>query len=148
MKKIISGKKYDTDTAQEVGSCYFSNPGDFHHYSEKLYRKKTGEFFLYGEGGPMSKYAKQIELNIWSGGKAIIPLTYKEATEWGEAHLDGDEYEEVFGEVSESLEAITVTYSIPTAAAALIKREAEKAGKSQSSLITDLILRKYGPKES
>ena len=58
MKKIINGKKYDTDTAQELAS--WDNGGgwrDFHHCEETLYRKKTGEFFLFGEGGPMTKYA-------------------------------------------------------------------------------------------
>lgn len=52
MKKIINGKKYDTDTAKEVG---YSNNGllstDIDYIEETLYQKKTGEFFLYGEGG-------------------------------------------------------------------------------------------------
>ena len=48
MKKIINGKKYDTETATSVGE-YSSNYAcsDYKYYDETLYKKKTGEFFLY-----------------------------------------------------------------------------------------------------
>ncbi|MGN0362950.1 MAG: hypothetical protein ACI4ET_08945 [Bilifractor sp.] len=101
MKKIINGKKYDTDTAECVG--YWSNGynyGDFQRAEERLFRKKTGEFFLQGEGGPMSSYAESYD-NETSGGNEIIPLSEGEAKEWAEKHLDGDEYEDIFGEVEE-----------------------------------------------
>ena len=56
MKKIINGKLYDTETAKLIGRSYHGEgPRDFRHYSEELYRKRTGEYFLYGEGGPMSR---------------------------------------------------------------------------------------------
>ncbi len=48
MKKIINGKRYDTETAKLIGSDGYSNPSDFNYWSEDLYQKKTGEFFLYG----------------------------------------------------------------------------------------------------
>src|SRR5690606_41772958 len=63
---------------QFIGSASYSNRTDFRFWSEELYRKKTGEFFLYGEGGPASKYGRKIEQNTWSGGEQIIPLTLKE----------------------------------------------------------------------
>lgn len=102
MKKIINGKKYDTDTAKFLGR--YSNTWDtrnFHYYSEELYRKKNGEYFLYGEGGPMSDYSRQTATNERSGGERITPMTEAEARKWAEEHLDGDEYEEIFGEVDE-----------------------------------------------
>lgn len=101
-KKIINGKKYDTDTAKKVGK-YDNNclPSDFHYYEEILFQKKTGEFFLYGEGGALSKYSTSLE-NGWHGdGYKIIPLTTQAAIEWAEEHLDADEYEAIFGEVEE-----------------------------------------------
>lgn len=101
MKKIINGKRYDTETAQLIGSAGYSNRTDFCFWSEELYRKKTGEFFIYGEGGPASKYGRQIEQNTWSGGEQIIPLTLKEAQEWAEKYLDADKYEKVFGRIEE-----------------------------------------------
>jgi hypothetical protein len=101
MKKVINGKRYDTDTAKLVGETSYSNRGDFYFWSEELYRKKTGEFFLYGEGGPASKYSQQIAQNEWAGGEQIIPLTLAEAREWAEKYLDADEYEKVFGRIEE-----------------------------------------------
>lgn len=89
MKKIINGKKYDTETARCVGS--WENMEDcrnFDWYCEKLFLKTTGEFFLYANGGRMDK--------------AIIePVLENEAKAWAEKHLNGDEYESIFGEVEE-----------------------------------------------
>jgi hypothetical protein len=101
MKKIINGKKYDTDTAKILGSAGYSHPGEFNHWKETLYIKKTGEFFLHGIGGPMSKYAHRIGPDEWSGGEEIHPLSPEEARKWIEKNLDVEEYEEIFGEVEE-----------------------------------------------
>jgi len=101
MKKIINGKRYDTDTAEfcasyDNGMVY----GDFEYYREELYRKKTGEYFLYGRGGGNSKYGE------WHGssggpGKAIRPMSLTEAQAWAEKNLDGEDYEEIFGVVED-----------------------------------------------
>jgi hypothetical protein len=101
MKKIINGKRYDTETATLIGSARYGYPSDFEYWAEDLYRKKTGEFFLYGEGGPMSRYSRSTGQNEWSGGKEIRPLSLKEAQEWAEKYLDADKYEEVFGRIEE-----------------------------------------------
>ena len=101
MKKVINGKKYNTDTATLIGGTGYSYPGDFAYWRERLYRKKTGEFFLYGIGGPMSKYAIRTGQNEWSGSQQIQPLTVQEAQEWAEKYLEADEYEQVFGAVEE-----------------------------------------------
>jgi len=101
MKKIINGKKYDTETAQLIGGAGYSERRDLYYWREVLYRKKTGEFFLYGEGGPNSKYSRKIGQCTWSGGEQIIPLTLDEAQEWAEKYLDAEKYEEVFGRIEE-----------------------------------------------
>ena len=102
MKKIINGRLYDTDTAKEI-DVYGNGlgPRDFRNYSETLYLKRTGEYFLCGEGGPMSKYARSCGGNSWSGGSGIIPLTAEEAREWGEKHMSADDYIAAFGPVEE-----------------------------------------------
>ena len=101
MKQIINGKKYDTETATEVGSWWNGlSTRDFSHCRETLYRKRTGEYFLYGIGGPMSGYSHSCG-NMTSGGEKIIPMTEAEAREWAEGRLGCDEYEEIFGEVEE-----------------------------------------------
>ena len=104
MKKIIKGKTYNTETAQERG--YWDNgfsSRDYKWYCETLYQKKTGEFFLHGEGGPASRYAEPIG-NMRTSGERIIPMTYEEASEWAERKLDGDSYEEIFGTIEEGTE--------------------------------------------
>lgn len=136
MKKIINGKLYDTDTAKQVGSNYYGEgPRDFRHYSETLYRKRTGEYFLYGEGGPMSRYAESIGQNQWSGSEKIIPMDYKAATEWAEKNMDADEYQAEFGDVSEECERVTLSISVDAAVADRIRKAAAEAGTTVSALI-------------
>ena len=101
MKKIINGKRYDTDTATLIGNAGYGYPGDFEYWEENLYRKKTGEFFIHGEGGAMSKYSRKTGHNEWSGGEEIRPLTLREAQDWAEKYLDADEYEKTFGRIEE-----------------------------------------------
>jgi len=101
MKKIINGKMYNTDTANQVGWHGYSNRRDFCFFCETLYQKKTGEFFLHGEGGANSKYRTVISHNCWGGGEKIIPMTDDEAREWVETYLDADTYVMLFGEPEE-----------------------------------------------
>ena len=101
MKKIINGKKYDTDTAKCVADWENGyGHSDFQYMEEQLYRKRTGEFFLHGEGGAMTQYAESYG-NEYCGGEKIIPISESEAKEWAENHLDGDTYEDIFGAVEE-----------------------------------------------
>ena len=140
MKKIINQKRYDTDTAQERG-YWENNYGrtDFHWCAETLYQKKTGEFFLHGEGNAASKYAESCGNNSWCGGEKIIPVDYETAREWAEKHLEADEYESIFGEISEDEEKITVTFSLPADAVEKLRRIVAKDGGSQSDYIATLI---------
>lgn len=101
MKKIINKKLYDTETAELLASDSFSGPRDFHYWIEDLYRKKNGEYFLYGEGGPLSKYAEPADPSGWTNGCDIIPLTDERAREWAEHHASIDEYVTIFGEPEE-----------------------------------------------
>lgn len=139
MKKIIGGKRYDTDTAKEVGSDSYSNPRDFSYWEETLYRKNTGEFFLYGEGGANSRYAVQIEQNTWSGGQRINPLSFEEAKSWAEEHLDGNKYESIFGTVEETSEKRTCSFSLTETTIEKIKRGAAEADLSMSEYIDRVI---------
>lgn len=135
MKKIVKGKAYNTETAERVGSWdngYCTN--DFNYCSEDLYRKRTGEFFLHGEGHAMSIYASH-KGNSSGCGEQIIPLTYQEAQEWAEKHLTGDEYEEIFGDVSEDDSRVSMNLSMTTAEAEIIKRNAAQEGMTVSAYI-------------
>ena len=135
MKKIIDGKLYDTETAKEMGCDSYLYPRDFKHWVETLYKKRTGEFFLHGIGGPASKYAESCGQNQWSGGQKIIPLSYEAARSWAEEHLDTDDYQEIFGAVSEGDERTTLSISLDAATADRIRREAQERGMTVSALI-------------
>lgn len=96
MKKIIGGKKYDTDTAKRlagydnIGKKNIASCTDFDYWCTSLYQKKTGEYFIYKQD------------TAWNDREeTITPATEKEAKAWAENYLDGDEYESVFGEVEE-----------------------------------------------
>jgi hypothetical protein len=132
MKRIINGKRYDTNTAKLIGETSYSNPGDFSWWCEELYQKRTGEFFLYGEGGPASKYSRQIEQNTWSGGEQIIPLTLAEAKKWGEKYLDADEYEEVFGRIEEGKAQVSTW--VPSG----VKAEVDKLREEKGCTLADI----------
>ena len=136
MKKIISNKLYDTDTAREIATnSHGEGPRDFHYYAETLYRKKTGEYFLYGHGGPASRYAQSCGQNTWSGGSKIIPMSLNAAMEWGEENMDADDYQREFGPVSEDEGRTTLSVSMDTAIAQRIRQEAQEKGMSISALI-------------
>ena len=140
MKKIINNKVYDTETAVYIGTASYSHPGDFHHWEESLYRKRTGEFFLHGEGGAMTRYAVQVETNSWTGGEKIIPMTYQQAREWAEDHLEADNYIEVFGtpqEEDDGKEQILLRLS--NSAARKLRQMCSETGKPMADLVSQMI---------
>ena len=100
MKKIINRKLYDTNTAEFIANYCYGCGGDLYFLNASLYRKKTGEFFLGGEGGARTKYG-DTDGDSYFGSWDIIPLTEDEARDWIEEHCSADEYIEVFGEVEE-----------------------------------------------
>ena len=140
MKKVINGKLYDTSTAQRLASWENNQDcGSFNHFAEDLYRKRTGEYFLHGCGGPRTQYAQQVEDHMWGSGEAIIPLTVKAAQDWAEEHLDGDDYERIFGAVDEDAEDILLTFKAPVALDRKLQDKAPALGISKSPLLRQLI---------
>lgn len=97
MRKVIKGKVYDTDKASIVASADNGLPvNDFRYAGETLYRKRTGEYFLHGEGGAMSSYARSVDGSMgW--GELIEPMTYDDARTWMERNASAEEYEAEFG---------------------------------------------------
>lgn len=139
MKRIISGKVYNTDTAKKCG-IYEPNQDnrDLNWFSETLYQKKGGEFFLHGEGNANSNYNKSCKPNEWCGSEKIIPMTYAEAQAWAEEHLTGDEYERVFGDIAENDSLVQLHISMTAAEAEIVKRNAAQAGMTVSAYIVHM----------
>jgi len=140
MKKVINGKLYDTEKAQRLASWEnIQDVRSFNHMEETLYRKRTGEFFLHGEGEARTRYARQYESNMWGHGEEIVPLTVQAAQKWAEEHLDGDEYEKIFGTVDEESEDVLLTFKAPAALDRKLGDKATALGISKSELLRNLI---------
>jgi len=141
MKKILKGKRYDTDTAKLLGE-YSAHPGSFDYISEELYRKQTGEYFLYGEGGARSKYAEHVEQSTWGPGEAIIPLTPEAAMQWAEEHLTADEYEAIFGPVPEDDSEVMLSVRVPASLKESLDRAKSTTGRTSAEIVAEA-LREY-----
>lgn len=135
MKKIINGKVYNTETASRVGAYESGFQGDIDYVCEELYRKKNGEFFVYAEGGAATSYAASRGADGYASGEAIKPMTYDEAAQWAERHLTGEQYEQIFGEVSEDDTTVKTMISTTAAEIEIIKRNAAKSGMTVSAYI-------------
>lgn len=136
MKKIINGKLYDTGTAKELGSWdngLYTN--DLNYVCETLYKKRTGELFLLGEGGAATNYSERCGTDNWRGSSFIIPLSFDKAKEWAEKHLDADVYQEIFGAILDDESKTTMCISVSTSTAEKLKRAAVQNKMTVSAYI-------------
>ncbi len=92
MRKIIDGKRYDTETASLIfshGNGHFRS--DFKYRSKSLYRTKNGAWFIHHVGGAMS----DLSVNVGNGGRGgsecIEPTNDDDAYGFLEAHSEDPE---------------------------------------------------------
>ena len=104
MRKIIDGKLYDTETAQEVCDVSASTVGstDFHYDDTHLYVTKKGNFFIAGRGGVYSRWAMSYGPERVGGGSGIIPIDIDRAKKMAESRLTPERYQVFFGEPEEA----------------------------------------------
>lgn len=140
MKRYIKDKVYDTDTAHLVGTWDKDITDGLHWVSESLYRKRTGEYFLFGEGGAATRYAESRDDGGWGSGARIMPLSFDDARTWAQEHLTTAEYDAEFGEPDEGGDTVTTSFVLSTAAKAKLKRVASQQGKTQGQVIEELIM--------
>lgn len=148
MRKIINGRIYNTETSKVIGEWSNSyGRSDFNYCEETLYKNTKGAYFIYGEGGPMSKYSCSTGQNRWSGGEEITPLTREEAQEWAEKYLETEEYEAEFGEVEEAEgDLITrerVTFSLDTLIMTNLRKLSAETGTPMARMLDRAIMAMY-----
>lgn len=125
MKKIIKNKVYDTATAQYIGA-YLGDWEDASRWRrEELYKKRTGEYFLYSEGHEMPE--------------KITPLSFDEAKRWGKDHLEEIEFEIEF-EVAQDDNAVTRLHvEIPASLNDRLELERSKMGASKAEVVIEAL---------
>ena len=130
MKKYVNRKCYDTDTAHKVGTY----KGCWGHSGiavreETLYRKRTGEYFLY----------------VWdrlldeADTETIAPVSCEKARAWAEERLDADAIEAEWGEPAEDDRESVNVWVCPEAKAALTA-ECRRTGDTQANVVERLLL--------
>ena len=77
MRKLINKKTYDTSTAKLLGVKNVGEFGQPDGYEEQLFVTKNKEHFIYGNGGPESKFTKPV----------ITLITDKEAEAWKKENI-------------------------------------------------------------
>lgn len=128
MKKIIRGRKYDTETARKVG-CK-TEQAQYGDVDYALYRKRTGEYFVHAEFSYM----------LDDGNPDYIkPLSADEANEWAQEHLNADVYAAEFGEIVDDNETISASINLPRKTYDKLRRLAVEAGEPMSKYMTKLI---------
>jgi hypothetical protein len=81
MKAIFAGKRYDTETAEELASWQNTTQiGDFSAEGFTIYRTKNGNYFRHAWGGPMSSLGRKVG-NEYHNYDGIVPLAPDEARE-------------------------------------------------------------------
>jgi len=129
MNKVIDGKRYDTKTAKELGEKNYYDNGNWFS-SVTLYRKKTGEYFLATKGNGSQIYAPD---------DSIEPVTVAQAKAWAEEHLDGDDYENIFGEIDEVVEENgplrQISLLLPESMLKKLREKKEATGTTVTALI-------------
>ncbi|OFK24396.1 hypothetical protein [Olsenella sp. HMSC062G07] len=140
MRKIIKGRLYDTDTAEPLTETIKSGGIDnVSRCEERLYRKRTGEFFLCGWSGPLGRYSKPCGESGFGSmqGSGIIPLTQEAAREWGEYNLDTEDYKKIWGTPPED-EMRQIGVQVSEATYRAIKREAADLGITMGAVVDRL----------
>lgn len=108
--RTVGGRRYNLDTAKKIGAA-----GD-----TTMYRKNSGEFFLYTEGT-----------------RKINSLIYRDAEKWARKNLTKEEYKAAF-EASDAKKQVLFHLSEP--AIYKLKNMAADRRKSMSEILTDIIM--------
>lgn len=140
MNKIIKGKRYNTETAELIGTYENNEPEKSDLWvKEELYRKRTGEFFLVCQGGALTEYGIISVNGTDKPGEELDPITAEYAAEWCEENLTGDEYEKIFGSVEEDGSRGTLSVTLPNTLITTLRENAQKEDKKLSAYVEKII---------
>ena len=137
MKRIIKNKVYDTDTATSIGFWYNEYPReDFNFISKELYRKKTGEYFLYMEGGAFTECAATSGNSTYGSWK-IVPLSIEQARKFAFEFLDSDVALAEFEPASDDESKQCVSFMLPTSVMENIRLISRNSSRRISDVVAE-----------
>ena len=140
MNKVIRGKRYNTETAKLVGTWEANEPENSDFWEkEELYQKRSGEFFLIGQGGAQTQYARFSMGGKSNPGIELRPIEPEEASDWAEEHLTADEYEALFGPVAEDGSRGRITLTLLNSTIDTVRREAQRRKMNFNEYLEKLI---------
>lgn len=140
MNKVIRGKRYNTETAKLVGTWEANEPENSDFWEkEELYQKRSGEFFLIGQGGAQTQYARFSMGGESKPGIELRPIEPEEASDWAEEHLTADEYEALFGPVAEDGSRGRITLTLLNSTIETVRREAQRRKMNFNEYLEKLI---------
>lgn len=141
MREIINGVRYDTATAKRLGEWRSSeNAAKQDDCTLALYQKTNGEFFLAYFGVGAERYICHVSDGFTGRTKHILPLSPEDAAEWAEDFLTADEYDAVFGIVSEDDGYMSTYLLLPSEVAVKAQEAAAASGIDFSGYVEKLIL--------
>jgi hypothetical protein len=98
MRAIIDGKRYDTETATLVAGIDGAgcSRSDFRWEDTGIYVTKNDNWFLAGEGGPRTRWARSVGDGT-SGGSGLRPISPSTARKLLEGLGQSEALETYFG---------------------------------------------------
>lgn len=146
MIRIIGTKKYDTNQSiklKEWIDPQHDQKDDDYYLKETLYRKeRKGEYFLVGEGGKNTRYARRAG-NIESfAGTVFIPLPFQDAIQWAHEKCTPEEYDEIFkddlAQLNDSTEMRSM-YTVKVSTRWRLRQLSLMHGLSMGKILDDLV---------
>lgn len=89
MKRIINGKRYDTETSILIGVSVSPLPQSSHSWWTAALHKtpRSGDYFLVGQGGPMTVWHRNAGGDGKLTGWGILPMNEAAAERWASHEL-------------------------------------------------------------
>lgn len=140
MKKVIRNKVYDTDTAQLIKQADHPNITNGEgSCKQSLYRKKTGDYFLFVSGARTDVFHNLgIGNNVHDRERHIYPLTYEQARAWAEDEMTADEWLAIF-EPADDDNLCPLNLTLSASAVSKFRLSAQQQQISQRELMERLI---------
>jgi hypothetical protein len=94
-----------------------------------LYKKRGGEYFIFGDGGSTTRYAGRV---------SIIPIDYDQAQAWALRHLDEETYKREFVSSGDS-KPVNFLVRAPKDVVDKYKRLMAQKGLTSGELLAELL---------